>query len=285
MTIAEEAEAAGLQRVGAREPFPTYVREVWLRRSFIYRLARYRIEARNAQHRLGMAWVILDPIIDVIVYGTVFGYVLMRGNIPHHYILFLIIGVFFFDFFGGCFTSGAKSITSNASLVQSLSFPRMALPLAHVTQKFLEFVPMVGIIFIATLVDGFRPSKQWLLMIPVLILFTIFCTGVTLITARLTVHFQDLTQILPFVSRLLFYTSGVFYSMELQFPKDSTFLKVAQMQPTHQFLTLAREAFGDGPGFDARPEFWIYATVWAFATIIIGSIFFWSAEEKYGRVD
>ena len=285
MSLAEDAARAGLHKVGARPPFWTYLRQVWRRRQFIYQLARYRIEAQNGQNRLGMAWVLLKPMIDAIIYGTVFGYFLMRGNIPNHYIVFLVVGVFMFEFFSSCFISGSKSITRNANLVQSLSFPRMALPLALVTEKFLEFVPMLGIIFATVLVYGVRPESEWLLMIPVVALFTIFNTGVTMFTARLTVHFRDLTQLLPFVSRVLFYTSGVFFSMELAFAENPTILRVMEFQPVHEFLTLGRSVLLDEPGFTAKPELWLYASVWAVVSIVVGSLFFWAAEERYGRVD
>jgi len=285
MSLADEAARAGLHKVGARPPFGVYVRDVWRRRQFIYNLARYRIEAENGQNRLGMAWILLKPMIDAIVYGTVFGLILMRGNIPDHYILFLVVGVFMFDFFSSCFTAGAKSITRNANLVQSLSFPRMALPLALVTEKFLEFVPMLGIIFTAALLTGLRPTTDWLLMIPIVILFTIFNTGVTMFTARLTVHFRDLTNLLPFVSRLLFYTSGIFYSMELRFGDNPTATRIIDPQPLHEFLSLGRSVFLDEPGFHAKPEYWLYAALWATASIVVGSLFFWAAEERYGRVD
>ena len=285
MSLADEAARAGLHKVGARPPFWAYLRAVWRRRQFIYRLARFRIEAQNGQNRLGMAWVLLKPIIDAIVYGTVFGLFLMRGNIPHHYILFLIVGVFLFDFFSSCFTAGAKSITRNANLVQSLSFPRMALPLALVTEKFLEFVPMLGIIFATVLFSGIRPEAEWLLMIPVVALFGIFNTGVTMFTARLTVHFRDLTQLLPFVSRLLFYTSGVFYSLDLAFAGNELALRIIDAQPLHEFLSLGRSVLLDEPGFTAKPEFWLYASAWALTSIVVGSLFFWAAEERYGRVD
>ena len=61
---------------------------------------------------------------------------------------------------------------------------------------------------------GTMPHWEWLLLIPLIALFTVFNTGLTLITARLTVHFRDLTQLLPFISRFFFYTSGIFFSVE-----------------------------------------------------------------------
>jgi len=285
MSLADEAARAGLHKVGARPPFWTYLRQVWDRRQFMYRLARYRIEADNGRYRFGMAWVLLKPCIDAAVYGTIFGFFLLRGNIPDHYILFLVVGVFMFHFFSSCFTDGSKSITKNSNLVQSLSFPRMALPLALVTEKLLEFGPMLGIIFATALLSGVEPSASWLLMLPLLALFTIFNAGVTMFTARLTVHFRDLTQLLPFASRLLFYTSGVFYSLDLRFGDNETAMRIIDPQPIHEFLSLGRSVLLNEPGFHAKPEYWIYASLWAVASIVVGSLFFWAAEERYGRVD
>ena len=103
MSLAEYAAGAKLRRVGARPPLVPYLVDVWRHRPFIYRLARFRIEAENGRSRLGMGWVILNPIIDAIVYGSVFGVLLGRDAIPgYYYIPFLVIGVFFFDYFSSC---------------------------------------------------------------------------------------------------------------------------------------------------------------------------------------
>lgn len=285
MSLAEEAARAGLHKVGARPAFGTYLLHVWQRRQFIYRLARYRIEADNGKYRFGMAWVLMKPCIDAVVYGTIFGFFLLRDSVPDHYILFLVVGVFMFQFFSSCFTDGSKSITKNANLVQSLSFPRMVLPLALVTEKLLEFGPMLAIIFVTALFSGIEPSMSWLLMLPLVALFTIFNAGVTMFTARLTVHFRDLTQLLPFASRLLFYTSGVFFSLEMRFGEHETAMRIIDLQPIHEFLSLGRSVLLNAPGFHAEPVYWVYASIWAAASIVVGSLFFWAAEERYGRVD
>lgn len=285
MSLADHAAREGLRQVGGRPPFGAYVRDVWRHRPFIYRLARFRIEAENGRNRLGMGWVILKPTINAAVYGTVFGILLGARARPEHYILFLFIGVFFFDYFSECFGSGAKSITRNANLVQSLNFPRMSLPLALVTQRFLQFMPIVGLVLLVVMLSGVRPTLEWLQLIPLIVLFTLFNAGLTMVTARLTVHFRDLTQLLPFASRLLFYTSGVFYSINKRFAGHEKFLTVAGYQPVHEIMTLARGALLEGPDYVVPPHYWLFVTVWSVAVFIGGSLFFWAAEERYGRVD
>jgi len=62
-------------------------------------------------------------------------------------------------------------------------------------------------------------------------------------------------------------------------------LRVASFVPLHEFLTLARGILLDDPAFESPPEFWLYASVWSFAVLVVGVLFFWSAEERYGRTD
>jgi teichoic acid transport system permease protein len=275
----------GLTKVGGRPPLPRYLADVLRRREFIYSLARYRLEAENGRNRLGMGWVVLKPLLNAAVYGLVFGFLLQTRKGIDDFIAFLVIGVLMFEYFSTCFTTGAKSITSNAALVQSLSFPRMSLPLALVAQRFMQFVPMVAIMALVALAFGTVPDVEWLLLVPLVLLFTVFNTGLTLVTARLTVHFRDLTQLLPFISRFFFYTSGIFYSIDQRFSEGSTFRAIADAQPIHEFLSLGRAILLDGPDYAMPWHFWGYAAAWSFAVLVLGTIFFWAAEERYGRTD
>jgi len=282
---AQTASKHGLAKVGGRPTLRRYLADVLRRREFIFSLARYRLEAENGRNRLGMGWVVLKPLLNAAVYGLVFGFLLQTSRGVDDFIAFLVIGVFMFEYFSTCFTTGAKSITSNAALVQSLSFPRMSLPLALVAQRFMQFAPMVVIMLLVALASGSLPDVEWLLLVPLVLLFTVFNTGLTLFTARLTVHFRDLTQLLPFVSRFFFYTSGIFYSIDQRFDEGSTFRAIADAQPIHEFLSLARAILLDGPDYTMPWNFWGYAAIWSFVMLGVGTIFFWAAEERYGRTD
>jgi teichoic acid transport system permease protein len=285
VSVAEFAEREGLTRVGGRPPLRQYLAEVWRRREFIIALARFRITAENQLNRLGMAWVVLRPLINAAIYGLIFGVIMGAAGRPEDFIEFLIIGVFMFEFFSSSFTSGAKSITANSALVQSLDFPRMALPLSTIVQRFLQFVPMLGVVGILVTIGGHYPSLRWLALIPLALVFFIFNTGLALITARLTVHLQDLSQLLPFITRIIFYTSGIFFSIEQRFEDHPQVVKAAGIIPIHEFLTLGRWIFLGGADNPPHPEFWLYSSLWAIGVLAIGTVFFWRAEERYGRPD
>lgn len=296
MTTAEDAARAGLTKVGGRPPLPDYLREVWRRRAFIYSMARFKIESENQQNSLGMLWVVLKPLLNAVVYGAIFGLLIGARGRPPHYIEFLIIGVFVLEFFSQSWTTGGKSITSNAALVQSLAFPRMALPLAAVTQRFLQFLPTILIMMTFLLISGIRPSLHWLLIVPLFALYFCFTSGVALITARLTVHWRDLINFLPFLNRFVFYTTGIFFSVDERFgPRPATatrpadpghplIVEILHWQPIYEFLTLARAALLDGETYAIDEWLWIRVIGWSAVVLGFGIWFFWRAEERYGNV-
>ena len=298
MTTADEAARAGLTKVGGRPPFREYVAEVWSRRTFIYSMARFKIESENQQNSLGMFWVILKPLLNALVYGAVFGFLIGVGGRPEHFVEFLIIGVFVFEFFAQSWTAGGRAITNSSALVQSLAFPRMVLPLAAVTERFLKFLPTVVIMLVFLVVTGNPISWHWLLVVPLFALYYVFVCGLALVTARLCVHWRDLNNFLPFLTRFFFYTTGIFFSIEERFgpkppsaanpdglPGHPWLVTITDFQPVHEFLSLARAALLDGATYEINQIYWVYASVWAIALFVFGAWFFWRAEERYGRVD
>ncbi len=280
MSISETAERLGLHRVGARAALIPYLRETWERREFITTMARYRMSAQNQENRLGAFWLLLRPTLNAAIYGLIFG-VLQGNHRGDDYPAKVVIGVFLFGFFSACFSQGAKAITGNRPLVQSLAFPRVALPLAVVIEQFYTLLLSLIVMFIIVVILGHPPDIRWLLMVPLLVIYLLFNTGVALITARLTVHFRDLTQILPFVSRLLFYTSGVLFDVTSLFKEHPWVVEVYNWHPLYQVLTIARSSLMTHIPYDLN--FWYYLSAWGVGTAVVGFVFFWRAEERYGR--
>lgn len=280
VSLTELASEHGLKRVGARPNLARYIKEVWRRRVFITTLARSRMQAKNQQNRFGMAWLIMTPLLDALVYGTVFG--LLQGDKrPEHFILFLLIGIFFFRFFSDCVSTGARSVINNQALVQTLSFPRMVLPLAIVVEHFLNFLPVLAILLLFSIPLGAEFSLKWFYLLPVVVLTVMFNTGVVLFFARVAVHFRDISQIIPFINRVMRYFSGVFFSPLAFVGSMPLVMAFFTLNPVYVLLELARYALI--PNYEVSVAIVISALVWSIGGFIAGSLFFWAAEEKYGR--
>lgn len=280
MNLSKYAVEQGLTRVGERPSLGRYIKEVWRRRVFVTTLARSRMQAKNQQNRFGMAWLIMTPLLDALVYGTVFG--LLQGDKrPEHFILFLLIGIFFFRFFSDCVSTGARSVINNQALVQTLSFPRMVLPLAIVVEHFLNFLPVLAILLLFSIPLGAEFSLKWFYLLPVVVLTVMFNTGVVLFFARVAVHFRDISQIIPFINRVMRYFSGVFFSPLAFVGSMPLVMAFFTLNPVYALLELARYALI--PNYEVSVAIVISALVWSIGGFIAGSLFFWAAEEKYGR--
>ena len=278
-TLSALAGDAKLIKVGTRPRLGHYLKDFLQRRAFAYTLARYSLQASTAKSSLGAAWHVVVPALQIGVYGVIFG-VLLSSIRPPHFVPYLITGIVLFQFITGCFTDGAKSITSNASLVRSLDFPRILLPVSAVVSNILRVVPLIGLMLLGILAFGERPNLGWLLLIPDFLLMVLFATGAAMIAARLTVHLEDLNQLLPFIVRVLFYTSGIFWNID-NIVHIGWLKEILHNNPIHLFLVIARSSLVSG--YTATGADWLVATAWAFGILLFGTIFFWRAEERYGR--
>jgi teichoic acid transport system permease protein len=282
-----EAHAAplpgGLYEVGQRPPFRTYIAEAWHRRGFALRHASYHLVGGLLENRLGVLWIVLKPLFTAVIYGTIFGAVLASSAKPADWVPYLLTGVFTFEFFTGSFMNGSRAITGNAKLVQSLGFPRILLPVSVVIEQTIRMIPMVVLMAVLLLVFGIPASWSWLLVVPVLALMAVFNLGVALIVARMSVWLRDVQQFIPVINRVLFYGSSIFFQLDVVFADKPVILTIAHLIPTYDFIALVR-----GVMLESHPAptlAVIAAPIWAISALVIGVIYFWRAEARYGLGD
>lgn len=275
--------SSGLTEVGKRPPLGEYLAETWRMRTFALRLAGSRLISGLLPNRLGVLWIVLKPLSLAIVYGTIFHFILSGAARPANFVQYLIVGVFVFEFFTGCFGAGSKAITSNTKLVQSFGFPRFLLPISVVAEQAMKMIPVVLLLGILLLIFGEPISWSWLLVIPILAVMAVFNLGVALIVARISVRTRDVQQLIPIITRVLFYASGIFFNVEGALAGYPTLLTIVQLIPTYDFIAIARDVLLDG--YTAPLIAWIAAPIWALAMIIGGVIFFWQGEPRYGLSD
>lgn len=271
---------AGLIELGKRPPLGPYLAEAWRMRGFAFRLAGSRLIGSLLPNRLGLLWIVLKPLSLAIIYGTIFHFVLAGPARPANFVQFLIVGVFVFEFFTGCFGGGAKSITSNMKLVQSFGFPRILLPMSVVMEQALRMIPVLLLLGILLLIFHEPITWSWLLVFPILAVMAVFNFGLALVVARISVRTRDIQQLIPIINRVLFYATGIFFNIDGALADYPTLLTIAHLVPTYDFISLARDVLLQG--HEAPLLAWIAAPTWALVMLIGGVIFFWRAEARYG---
>ncbi len=281
--IEVEGITEGLREVGGRPPLSSYLGDAWKQRSFALTLARYRLTGELLQNRLGVLWIVLRPLTTAAVYSIIFHFLLSGKARPDDFVPYVITGVFVFDFFTGCFGSGARAITGNAKLVQTLGFPRILLPVSIVIEQAMRMIPVVLLLAALLLILGQPPAWSWLLILPILAVMAVFNLGVGLIMARLSVWTRDVQQLIPTANRILFYGSSIFYQADQVLEGQPVFLTIIHLVPTFDFVALARGAMISG--YEVPPIAIVAAPLWAVLAISIGIMYFWRAEARYGLGD
>ncbi|AKN71319.1 ABC transporter [Streptomyces sp. PBH53] len=277
----------GLSVSGARPSLPEYVRQLWARRHFISAFATAKLTAQYSQAKLGQVWQVMTPLLNAAVYYFIFGVLLGTKHGVPDYIPFLVTGVFIWTFTQSSIMAGTRAISGNLGLVRALHFPRAALPISFCLQQLQQLLFSMAALVVILLCFGVPVAFSWLLALPALVLQFTFNAGVSMIMARMGAKTPDIAQLMPFVLRTWMYVSGVMWSIDKLAAKDDlphVVTVLLELNPAAVYIDLMRFALIDS--FHAQslpPHVWAAAVGWALLAGIGGFIYFWKAEETYGR--
>ena len=314
-SLAELAARYGLRPSSARPSLGSYLRLVWQRRHFIVAYATARSVSMYTEARLGQLWQVLTPLLNSAVYYLVFGILFQANRGISNYIAFLVTGVFIFGFTERSIVVGSTVMRANIALIRALHFPRACLPLAYVLVEFQQLMVSMLVLFTIVLSTGEPLTWYWLFLVPVLVMQATFNMGAALILARVGAGAQDVTQLVPFLTRIWRYFCGVMYSIaSLPATLPEWAKNVLSLNPAAVYISLTRNAImssyrNNAPGaqpfnaakcavFTAKKipdlqaychpdvvtsELWLAGIGWAVVTLVVGVVFFWQAETRYGR--
>ena len=316
------ARQYGLKLSGARPPLRQYLAMLWQRRHFITGYATARNVSMYTEAKLGQLWQILTPLLNAGVYYLIFGLLFETARAVNHFPAFLMVGVFVFAFTERAIVTGSNVMRANLQLIRALYFPRASLPLAYVIVELQQMLIGMCVIVVVMLCSEQWPSWHWLLVIPLVLLQTLFNTGAALIVARLGGATADVSELIPFFLRISRYFCGVMYlvyTVTYRFP--GWVGKVLSLNPFAVYISLVRVGFmssyrTDMPGnapysktlcttflnhqgsLNGEPDYgllahcqamvtnndlWIAAVGWGVVFFLVGIVFFWQAEHQYGR--
>ena len=271
-----------LTRVGSRPNFLDYLVQLWDFRQFIFYDARARVQSGTRRDRLGSAWLLLNPIFNGLTYFLNFGLLLKTSKGVENFVGYLVVGIFIFQFSAGAITAGARSIRSNKSIVQAFNFPRAALPIGANVRELLSAVPLVlaMLLIVVVLPPAEKITWLWILVVPAILLQSLFNLGVGLILARIISRVHDVTHLLPFAVRAWMYVSAIFYTYD-RFITHPEMLAAIKLNPLFNVIDIVRDCviYAKVPAWQS----WAILAAWALGVLAVGLVYFWKGEESYGR--
>jgi teichoic acid transport system permease protein len=285
--LAALAARHGLTVSGARPTLREYVRQLWARRHFITAFATAKLTAQYSQAKLGQIWQIMTPLLNAAVYYFIFGVLLGTKKGTPDYIPFLVTGVFVWTFTSNSIQTGTRAISGNLGLVRALHFPRAALPVSFCLQQLQQLLFSMAALVVILLCFGLPVTASWLMAIPALVLQFTFNAGVSMIMARMGAKTPDIAQLTPFILRTWMYLSGVMWNISRltsEHDLPGIVVTVLKANPAAIYIDLMRHALIKSfHSSQLPPHVWPLALGWAVVAGIGGFIYFWKAEETYGR--
>lgn len=171
------------------------------------------VSVRYKQTKVGFAWSILRPIINIVIFGCL-SILVDKSQSPVDKFLMVSAGIIFWQLLSTAITETSNSLTANANILTKVYLPKLILPLSSLLVCIIDFFIAFAIFIVVFIIFKGLPAWQIVLMPFLLIYGLFFCFGVGLIFATASVKFRDVKFILPFIIQILFYISPVFLSTD-----------------------------------------------------------------------
>ena len=241
--------------------------------------AKAELKSEVANSYLNWLWWILDPISFMIIY-TFMVELVFNASEPF-FPVFVFVGLTCWNYFNTTISGSVKLVSNNKAIVTKVYVPKYVLLFVKCLKNMFKMMISWSLVIILMLifkVPFHFTMLWWLLIIPVLFVVTF---GISTILLHFGIFVEDLYNVTNIVLKLLFYISGVFYSIgtRLSGPVATLLLK---LNPIAFLMDQCRNVmlYNHGPNF-----------IWLIIWFIVGCLLSWIGvvvihkyENSYAKV-
>jgi len=244
----------------------------------ILELFRKEFKVRYKSSILGYLWSIALPFTQAITFYFAFKFI-MRIQIEN-YTLFLIIGLFPWQWFSNSILASTNALISNASLIKKTLFLRESLLYATVLNDMVHFILSIPIILVVLFIYGKSISFNFLFFFPSYIIIQFLVTsGISLIVSSVNLFFRDLERIVLVSLNILFYLTPILYE-EKMIPEEY-YHYLLKLNPMFPLIVLYRDLILK----NTVNEYYLITSIFqAIIIFLIGYIVFNKLKWKFAEV-
>ncbi len=167
---------------------------------------------------MGVSWVLLKPVLLVVLYATLFGFVFQARGGPSQttmeYLLILLTGLLPWLALSDAVSAAASSIAANTSLVTKIVFPIEILPVIKVLGATAS--GLGGMVMLVVFQASIHKVGWTLVLLPLLLVAQlVFTIGLAWLVAAVNVALRDTSHVLPYALMVWMFMSPVVYSAEM----------------------------------------------------------------------
>jgi lipopolysaccharide transport system permease protein len=182
-------------------------------RQLVFTKVAANLQTETSRDYLSYLWWVFEPILHMFVYYFVFSFLLSRGT--EDYVAFLLTGLIPFFWFDRTVNHSMMSIVSGQRLMMQVHFPKIILPTIVIFQNVVKQLVVVILLLIFLILYGIAPSIYWIALPLLLIVQFLFISACAYLVSALIPFLPDLRFLISMLLRMVFFCSGVFFSVEM----------------------------------------------------------------------
>jgi lipopolysaccharide transport system permease protein len=263
-------------------------------RELLYFLIWRDVKVRYKQSVLGVAWAVIVPVLNMLVFTVIFNKIFGLGkNLvstsgdPLPYAIMVYAGLLPWQLFSNSLSQGGLSLLNQQHLLTKVYFPRLFIPtsavgglLVDMGISFLVLVAlMVGYHFVPYY--HFTPPVQ-ILTLPLLVLLTVISgLAVAYTLSALTVTYRDFRFLIPFAVQILSYVSFVQYPSEPFINGHPYYAWLLACNPMFGTITAFRWAI---LGQKLYPGYVAMSAGISLVMLVFGAFYFRKTERRFADI-
>jgi lipopolysaccharide transport system permease protein len=190
-------------------------REIWEYRELLYFLVWRDIKVRYKQTAIGVAWVVLQPLANMVIFTLIFGRLakLPSQGLPYPVFYFAVLVPW--TYFAYSLTYATNAVVDNQNLLTKVYFPRLVLPISAVLSGLVDF--SIGFVALILVTLGYRivPGVSMLWLSALMLLVVCTALGVGLWMSALNALYRDVRYVMPFLVQFWMFASPIAYPSTL----------------------------------------------------------------------
>lgn len=259
-----------------------FIRLIFLQRDLILSMAKREVATQYIGSLLGFIWTFIHPMVMIFVFWLVFSVgfrVQPTNNVP--FVVWLTAGMAAWFVFAEIVNGSAGVVVANAHLIKKTIFPSQILPVIKIASCLITHSVFLLVLIGLIIFQKMPFSFYFLQFIYYLICLSVLALGLGWIVSALNVFIRDVGQIVAVVIQVGFWTTPIFWDINMMPPKIQILFK---LNPMFYIVQGYRESFIYFHPFWVHPRQTIY--FWVVTVIIfgIGALIFQKLKPQFADV-
>lgn len=188
-----------------------YLKDIIQHRELCYFFAWRDILVRYKQAFFGIAWALVRPILNMIVFVFIFGRIAKLPSDEINYSVFVLAAMLPWQLFANATVDTCNCLVVNAPLVSKVYFPRLIIPISEIVVHLVDFSVAFILFFTLAMITGSINFATFFAFPLFLGLLLLLCLGVGFWLSALTVQYRDFRILVTFFVQFGLFISPVGY--------------------------------------------------------------------------